>query len=302
MEPQIHLAARLWHGVHVSLSRQHYGSAKYTTHLPLPLDEHSIRSFTIAIGDKKSKITILDACPPTTFHAQKRSAMALSGRIMEDLSRTERKRHRTRKALIDATRKLAYRGGQEKISVQDITEEADVGLGTFYNYFEHKQAIFEAVLDDIQEMYDMQLEKFSANIKDPAMLMAATLKYTFQHALNNEDWLIFLAYSGRSRNEILHQSLSQCRSFLQQGMSAGRFKIGDIQFTLDLISGMVRHVILGISEGNLEPDASKEAIRCILRMLGIPDVVARALSESPLPAVAVPRRTPLPEVVNWKIK
>ena len=219
---------------------------------------------------------------------------------MTDLSRTERKRQRTRTALIEATRKLAYRGGEEKISVQDITEEADVGLGTFYNYFEHKQAIFEAVLDGIQEMFDAQLDKFRANLNDPAMLMAAALKYTFQQAQHNEDWLIFLEYSGRSRDEILHQSLAQCLSFMQQGVTGGRFKIGDMHFTLNLIRGMVRHVILEIDKGNLEPKTSAEAIRCILRMLGLPDVVARALAESPLPPVSAPRRSPLPEVINWK--
>jgi AcrR family transcriptional regulator len=221
---------------------------------------------------------------------------------MDEPSRNERKRQRTRAALIAATRKLAYIGGQEKISVQDITEEADLGLGTFYNYFDHKQAIFEAVLDDIQATYDTQLERFSSNIKDPAMLMAAALKYTFQHAQHNKDWLIFLAYSGRSMDEILRQSFSQCRSFLQQGLSAGRFRIGDVHITLSLIRGMVSHVILEISRGDLEENASEEAIRCILRMLGMPDVVARALAESPLPAVSAPRISPLPELVNWKIQ
>ncbi|MDK1023360.1 MAG: TetR/AcrR family transcriptional regulator [Gammaproteobacteria bacterium] len=220
---------------------------------------------------------------------------------MADLSRTERKRQRTRTALIEATRKLAYRGGQEKISVQDITEEADVGLGTFYNYFEHKQAIFEAVLDDIQEVFDTQLDRFNSTLKDPAMLMAATLKYTFQQAQHNEDWLIFLEYSGRSRYQILHQSLAQCLSYIQKGVTAGRFRIGDIHFTLNLIHGMVRHVILEIAQGNLEADVSEEAIRSILRMLGLPDVVARALAQSPLPAVSAPRRSPLPEVINWKL-
>lgn len=220
---------------------------------------------------------------------------------MTDLSRTERKRQRTRASLIEATQKLACRDGCEKISVQDITEEADVGLGTFYNYFEHKQAIFEAVLDDIQQMFDSQLDRFRSTLNDPAMLMAATLKYTFQQAQHNQDWLIFLEYSGHSREQILYQSLSQCLSCIQKGVTAGRFRIGDIHFTISLIRGMVRHVILEIAHGDLEPSASEEAIRCILRMLGLPDVVARALAQSPLPAASAPRRSPLPEVINWKL-
>jgi AcrR family transcriptional regulator len=219
---------------------------------------------------------------------------------MADYSRTERKRQRTRTSLIEATRKLAYIGGQEKISVQDITEEADVGLGTFYNYFEHKQAIFEAVLDEIQQEFDAQLDVFRANNRDPAMLMAATLKYTFLQARENEDWLIFLEYSGRSKDEILHESLAHIHEDIEKGVKAGRFRIGRIDFTLNLILGMVKHVILEIRAGNAEADDSEEAIRCILRMLGLSDMVARALTQNPFPAVSAPRKSSLPEVINWK--
>ena len=47
-----------------------------------------------------------------------------------------RKRLRTRKALIHAARDLVYERGHKRISIQDITERATVGTGTFYNYFE----------------------------------------------------------------------------------------------------------------------------------------------------------------------
>ncbi len=220
---------------------------------------------------------------------------------MADLSRNERKRKRTRVALLDATRKLAQSGDQSRISVQDITEEADVGLGTFYNYFENKQAVFEAVLDDFQEVFDAHLTKFGMHIKDPAMLMAATLKYTFQQALHNEDWRIFLEYSSRSRSQMLQQCLLQCAGFIQAGVKAGRFRIGDIHFTLNLMHGMVHHVIAEIDRDILAESTVEEAIRGILRMLGLADVVARALAQSPLPPISAPRRTPLPEVINWKL-
>ena len=54
---------------------------------------------------------------------------------MNDIKRTTRKREKTRAALVNAARQLVFARGQEKISIQDITDAADVGLGTFYNYF-----------------------------------------------------------------------------------------------------------------------------------------------------------------------
>ena len=48
---------------------------------------------------------------------------------------------------------------------------------------------------------------------------------------------------------------------------------------------MIEHINREIREGRLTPDATDEAVRYILRMLGLPDLVAKALTQSPLPPV-----------------
>ncbi|MGK0338981.1 MAG: AcrR family transcriptional regulator, partial [Candidatus Azotimanducaceae bacterium] len=53
---------------------------------------------------------------------------------MVEPTRLVRKRERTRQALIEAAAVLVDERGHERISIQDITDKADVGLGTFYNY------------------------------------------------------------------------------------------------------------------------------------------------------------------------
>jgi AcrR family transcriptional regulator len=210
---------------------------------------------------------------------------------MNDIKRTNRKRERTRAALVNAARNLVFSRGQEKISIQDITDEADVGLGTFYNYFETKSMAFEAVLEQIRGQFTANLNQRREPLKDPATVMAFTLQYCFAQAQDNQEWNTFLTYSGLSGDYLLHQDEDQLLADIQRGVKAGRFKAEDIKFTQSLILGIVRHVNQEIRQGRLARSAMAEATRHILRMLGLPDQVAKALTQTPLPPVAVARRT-----------
>ena len=57
-------------------------------------------------------------------------------------SRLDRRRARTRQALIGAAARLIAEGRGERASIQEITEEADIGFGSFYNHFDNKEQLF----------------------------------------------------------------------------------------------------------------------------------------------------------------
>lgn len=209
---------------------------------------------------------------------------------MSDKDKLASKRERTRRALLDAARALVYERGHDKIAIQDITERANVGLGTFYNYFETKHAVFEAVLDEIRRRFNDRLDDIRRPIKDPALIVAVTLKYCFLEAQDNEEWHTFLTYSGLDGERMLHQDEEQCLTDIRRGVSAGRFKVDDVYFAQSLVLGMVKHVNHEIARGRLGRRAMEDATRYILRMLGLPDLVAKALVQTPLPPVPAPRR------------
>jgi len=56
-------------------------------------------------------------------------------------SRRERKKDETRRRIFDAAIALFREHGFEQTTVDDITEKADVGRGTFFNYFPRKEAL-----------------------------------------------------------------------------------------------------------------------------------------------------------------
>ena len=60
---------------------------------------------------------------------------------MEDLSRRERKKKETREKIFTNAMHLFRMQGFTGTSVEQITQQADVGKGTFYNYFPTKEAV-----------------------------------------------------------------------------------------------------------------------------------------------------------------
>ncbi len=210
---------------------------------------------------------------------------------MSSTTRLARKREKTRRGMLDATRLLVFERGNEPVAIQDITRRADVGLGTFYNYFESKDAIFEAVLEDMRSTFNASLDEVRRPVKDPAMLIAITLKYCLQQALDDEDWNGFVRNAGLTgERTTLTQEFDQCLADVRRGVTAGRFKVEDPTFAASLILGMVRHAYGEIKATRLERRAIDDTTRYVLRMLGLPDLVARALIQAPMPPVAVAKR------------
>ena len=61
---------------------------------------------------------------------------------------------RTRQALVDGARKVFQEQGYLGARVTDIAEVANVAIGTFYNYFDSREDIFHAVVEDIGDEFD----------------------------------------------------------------------------------------------------------------------------------------------------
>ena len=139
------------------------------------------------------------------------------------------------------------------------------------------------------------LDQVRAGISDPAMTIAVSLNYYFREASTNEAWNTFVARCGLDGEHLLHQDPDQCLADVKRGATAGRFKSEDPAFTQNLVTGMVQHTLRQIAAGRLDGDAAKATTAHVLRMLGLPDLVARALADGRLPPIAAPRRTPITE-------
>lgn len=84
--------------------------------------------------------------------------------------RRERRRAETQQRIMSAALDLFSTRGYRETTVEDITEAADVGKGTFFNYFPTKDAVLLAIFDSLRQHF-MELEARAPNIANvPASL------------------------------------------------------------------------------------------------------------------------------------
>src|SRR6476620_10947412 len=90
-------------------------------------------------------------------------------------NRLDRRKARTRDALIRAAQTLIAEG-RTHVPILEITQVADVGMGSFYNHFETKEQLFEAALESVLDSYGQLLDRVTAEIEDPAEVFATSFR------------------------------------------------------------------------------------------------------------------------------
>jgi AcrR family transcriptional regulator len=98
------------------------------------------------------------------------------------LSQLERRKLAARSALLGAARELIGANGLRELSVQSITDRADVALGTFYNYFHDKQALFGGLLELDEESHRLKVAERVMPGDDSATVVAGVTAVGFSRS------------------------------------------------------------------------------------------------------------------------
>lgn len=99
--------------------------------------------------------------------------------FQESASRRERKKFETEQKLIKAAIALVSEKGLFEVTVEQITERADVGKGTFFNYFPSKEHLLASIFDSKREQVAM-----AGDLMREATDVKAALHKMVQFAIN----------------------------------------------------------------------------------------------------------------------
>jgi len=199
------------------------------------------------------------------------------------LGRGARRRQRTRAKLLSAAQAVMARKGTDATTIQEITEEADVGFGSFYTHFESKDAIVEAIMAETLETFGNALDRISEAVTDPAEVLAASLRYGVERAINEPDLGWFLVHSGLSAHRMRFGLGVRMARDIRLGVESGRLHADDLEATLFAVGGSVLSIMAARLAGELESEAPERAAILALNLLGIPNPEAREIAHRPLP-------------------
>jgi AcrR family transcriptional regulator len=199
------------------------------------------------------------------------------------LGRRDRRREHTRGQLTRAARTLIAEKGIEGLRIADVTEVADVGRGSFYNYFESKEDLVEAILSDsIQSLAAVAVSEPSAP-EDPAVLTCIADRRFIRLASEDREFAQLLVNLNRGDDLFLNATLPYARAVIEPGIASGRFEVTDLDVVLIMLAGSAFALIRAILNGTVPPDAERAHAEAYLRLLGVPADEAREISLRPLP-------------------
>ena len=156
------------------------------------------------------------------------------------MDRRERKKQETRQRLLESAWQLFSERGYDDTTVEDITEAADVAKGTFFNYFDTKEAIADQIARwRIELLGDRILsagecpESAIGRIK---LLMKAMLdEFSPEQGLARR--MIWMRKGGPGRRESAHRIGSLVHELVVQGQASGEVRD-------DVEPGLIVHLLL----------------------------------------------------------
>ena len=192
-------------------------------------------------------------------------------------TRVERQRLRTRRLLLDAGRTLIAAKGVAGLRIQDITEEADIALGGFYNYFSSKEELLEAVItESLSDLTAAMIANVDDNT-DPAEVVAQANLRVIRLAYDEPDFARLIVNIGHAEALFGDAVHPYARIAVQRGIESGRFVVSDIEVLLTAVIGGAFALIREILDGRHGAHAHHAFARYVLASLGLPPEEAEAI-------------------------
>jgi AcrR family transcriptional regulator len=214
-------------------------------------------------------------------------AHAVSAGTAPAPSRLDRRKARTRQALIDAAVRLVADGRGERASIQEITEAADIGFGSFYNHFESKEQLFQTAAEEALERWGQMLDRACAGIDDPAEVFSVSLRVSGRLGWTHPDLARFLTGLGLDALDMPRGLAPRALRDIKKGQAAGRFTVPDPDIALSAVAGGLLGLlrVRQLHPGRVDETTADHFAEAILRMLGLPPAEARRIAASDLPAI-----------------
>jgi AcrR family transcriptional regulator len=204
------------------------------------------------------------------------------------LSRAGRRKAQARLDLTAAARSLIAEKGVSGLRVSDITDRADIALGSFYSHFDTKEDIVEAVVAETIGGLAEAIVNLTAELEDPAEEMSVAIRRFVRLAYEDRQlaWLLVNLNSAESHFETM--VLPHARAVLERGVKAKRFELEDQSVTLSIMAGSALAVIRGVLEGRLPEGADVICAETLLCSVGLEIAEALEIAGRELPEISLP--------------
>ena len=180
----------------------------------------------------------------------------------------DRRSNRTRRQLKEALLSLILEKGYDAVTIEDITQRADLGRTTFYLHYKDKE---DLLLSSVNEMVDDFIAQVSpqpveawrgdAGLEGITSGISAPMQLVFEHAEQNADlYRVVLQGTGRmpATSQVKNVINGAVKTFLLQNRKE-IFESGKAPVPLDIFVNYFTGALLGLLTWWLENDTQYSA-------------------------------------------
>ncbi len=203
-------------------------------------------------------------------------------------TRTEARQRQTRLRLREVAYGLMSAQGVDATTIQQITDAADIGFGTFYNYASSKEALAEEVLDciihNLGERNDLVTEMLGET--DPVRIVANSIRVVMREMIADP---VFRWSLGRL-DLVVERMRVGFGPFglrdIDRAVAAGSYSLidGDPRYAWSQLVWLMAAAGHDIVRGVHPPAYERAAAEATLRVMGVDHAAAHAACTTDLPA------------------
>jgi AcrR family transcriptional regulator len=235
---------------------------------------HSMRSDRRGAGMPGSSTSDRDARPkverPVTF-------------VAEGETRSERRKRQNREALIEAGHKIMTQKGIDAATMAEITELADMGAGTVYNYFASKDELAMCIMEQVMDRLSQRIEAVTNNFTDPAQVYAFGIRNVMIAATTDQRWRWLMR-----RSEVIAGAMYRVMGpyairDIRNAVVAGRYRVEDPELAWRQATHAIVGFSLAVCDKTILPGKMDEAVVNLLGMVGVRRGEAWEIARRPCP-------------------
>jgi AcrR family transcriptional regulator len=191
---------------------------------------------------------------------------------------------RTRAALIRAAQTFVA-AGKLNVPVLEITQAADVGMGSFYNHFDSKEELFQAAVNEVLDEIGAILDKLTSEGEDPAETFARSFRLVGRLFRWRPEMSRVLLNTGLTMISADRGLAPRALRDIDAATRAGRFSVDDPVLGLAVAGGALMGLgqLLHDQPERDDVETADRVTRDVLIMFGLPADEATDICRRPLP-------------------
>jgi AcrR family transcriptional regulator len=176
--------------------------------------------------------------------------------------------------ILEASMKIFFRDGFHKAKVSAIAEEAGIGKGTVYEYFNSKKQLFEEMIKYYINMYCEELIRSVQKEKDPIAQLKCYISYESKHANQHGNFAYLFERRGQALDLEVRKIMIAARNkvirlienIIATGIKEGVFKKTDPYIAALIFLGSVGQIVFNqiINKDNMQKRLEEEKLLEIL--------------------------------------